>query len=257
MKFGLSSLIYERELRGKLKSGRNVKKLYIDHINRTIKVAAKNDLRIIEICIIPNSSKILFSVLSEIKEKIKVFDEVTFHLPWKGRSTDEIKDCIKFANSLDIKILVCHPILIDPLIYGKIIEIEDDIGDLISLCRKQGSMLCFENLPAEVPKFNRSDEFDNLIEKGGFLTLDTGHAITCGINPITFVNKFKDKIKHIHLQDGFKGRPDVHYAVGNGELDYITFLNKLEEMNYKEIVMLELVSEKDLTESITRLREFI
>jgi len=257
MKFGVSSLIYEGEFREKLRSGTNLKNLYLKYIDQTIKFALKNDLRIIEICITPNSSEILFSLVNEIKERVKALDEVTFHLPWKGRTTDELKECIKIAHLLGVKILVVHPVLTDPLIYGRFVEIEGEIDDLISLGNKTGQMLCFENLPLEVPKYNRPEEFDHIIKEGGFLTLDAGHAVTCGINPITFIERFGDKIKHIHLQDGFKGKPDKHYAIGNGELDYMNFLKKLEEVNYRDIVMLELVSEKDLIVSMNRLKEFL
>ncbi len=257
MKFGVSSLMYEREFREKLRSRANLKILYLKYTDQTIKFALKKGLRIIEICITPNSSEILFSVMNEIKEKVKALDEVTLHLPWKGRTTDELKECIKIAHFLNVKILVVHPVLNDPLIYGKFVEIEREIGDLISLGNKTGQMLCFENLPSEVPKYNRPEEFDHIINEGGFLTLDAGHAVTCGINPTTFIERFGDKIKHIHLQDGFKGKPDKHYAIGNGELNYMNFLKKLEEVNYRNIVMLELVSEKQLLESIDRLKEFL
>jgi sugar phosphate isomerase/epimerase len=258
MRFGVSSLMHEAEFREKLKSGGNAKKLYLNYIDRTIEFTLKNDLGIIEICVTPNSSAIIFSILGGIKERIEVLDEVTLHLPWIGKSTEEIREYFKIAELLNIKILVIHPILTDPFIYGRVIDIErNEIVELISLCNKQDLIPCFENMPSEMPKFNRPDEFDYIVEKGGFLTLDVGHAVTCGIDPIVFIERFGDKVKHVHLQDEFKGKPDIHYAIGKGELDYVKFLNKLEEIDYKGIVMLELVSEDDVIESLHQLKDYL
>jgi sugar phosphate isomerase/epimerase len=184
--------------------------------------------------------------MNKIKQKIDVFDEVTFHLPYSSTSFIETKKTIEIAESLGIKLFVLHPNLS-----------REEIISLITFCKGNGLVLCLENMPLEQADYHEPKEFDYFVEKGGFLTLDTGHAVVCGIDPLIFVERFKDKIKHVHLQDGLKGKPDMHYAIGNGELDYANFLKKMKEIDYKGIIMLELVSEEDVKISMERIRKHL
>jgi len=95
------------------------------------------------------------------------------------------------------------------------------------------------------------------VKKGAYLTVDTGHAATVNIDPVSFLERFGKKVRHVHLQDGLVGMPDDHHALGNGDVDYVKFLNKLEEMKFKDFVILELVSEEDVIKSLNRLKKFV
>jgi len=195
-------------------------------------------------------------IIKQIKDIIKPFEQITYHTPIRFISVEAMKECIMIGKKLGAKKIVIHPHFLS-LTPGYRESKRSEILELIKFCKKQGLIPCLENLPSEVPRYNKPEEFDFLVKKGAYLTIDTGHAVTVKVDPISFIERFRKNIKHIHLQDGLAGMPDKHYALGDGMLDYVKFLNKLKEIKFKDFVILELVSEDDVIKSLNRLKEFI
>jgi len=164
-----------------------------------------------------------------------------------------MKKCIIIGKKLGAKKIVIHPHFLG-LTPGFKKSKPEEILELVSFCKKQGLIPCLENLPSEVPKYNRPEEFDFFVKKGAYLTVDTGHAATVNVDPITFLDRFGKKVKHIHLQDGLVGMPDIHYALGDGSVDYVKFLNKLKEMKFEDFIILEFLSEDTVIKSLKRLK---
>jgi sugar phosphate isomerase/epimerase len=264
MKFGLSTVVYEPEFRELAKQTEDLQGLYLNYINLAAKFALKCGFKIIEVSgLFDNAHEILPPILEQIKDIIKVFDQVSYHTPIRLISVKAMKECIMIGKGLGAKKIVIHPDFFPAnpdklppsqrILHSK----PEEMLELISFCKKQGLIPCIENMPSEMSKYNRPEEFDFFIKKGANLTIDIGHAATVNINPISFLDRFGNKVKHIHLQDGFVGMPDRHYALGDGKVDYINFLKKLEEMKFNDLVILELVSERDVIKSLNRLKNFI
>jgi sugar phosphate isomerase/epimerase len=255
MRFGISSVIYESEFISLAKKTKERDKLYLKYVDAIVNFAKKNKFGIIELSgLFDNISEILPPLVDEIKKKIEPFEELSFHLPVNFRPIEETKVSILAVKKLGGRIFVYHPYhRISPFKTEK--DRNEHILELISFCKKQGLMLCLENLPLEVKEFHRPEEFDFYIKKGAYFTLDTGHSVICDIDPISFLERFGDKIKNIHLQSGFSGKPDKHYAIGNGDLDYIKFFKKLKEIEYDGLVTLELLSVKTALDSINQLKK--
>jgi sugar phosphate isomerase/epimerase len=255
MRFGLSILVYERKFGELVKKTKDLEKLCLDYVDLATKLALKLGFKIIEVpypYYIPH--EILLSVLDQIKEKIKIFEQISYHTPIKFKSLESMKESIILGKKLGAKKIVIHPYFLS-LTPGFKESKPEEILELISLCKKQGLIPCLENLPSEIPIYNRPEEFDFFVKKGAFLTVDTGHAATVNIDPVAFLDRFGDKVKHIHLQDAIVGMPDEHYALGDGDLDYVKFLDKLEEMKFKDFVILEFLSEETAVKSLKILKK--
>jgi len=238
-----------------MKKTKELDKLYLKYVDKIVDFALKHNFKIIELSgFLENISGILPSITDEINKRMEPFDEISFHLPIKFRSVEETKTTIRAIKELGTKVIVYHPEY-RPNPFKTEEERKQNILELISFCKKQGLMLCLENLPLEVNKFHTPEEFDFYIDKGAFFILDTGHAVICGINPVSFLERFEDKVRNIHLQSGFIGRPDEHYAIGNGDFDYMNFFKKLKDMEYDGLLTLELLSEKTALDSINQLKK--
>ncbi len=256
MKFGLSTVAYEPEFRELAKKAKNLEKLYLKYMDLSVKLTLKCGFKVIEVSgLFDNPHEILPPILKQIKNKVKVFKQVTYHTPIRFISVKAMKECIMIGKKLGAKKIVIHPYF--PRLPGFKESKPEEILELIEFCKKQNLIPCLENLPLEVPKYNRPEEFDFFVKKGAYLTVDTGHAAVVNVNPISFLDKFEKKVKHIHLQDGIVGMHDNHYALGDGNVNYMKFLNKLEEMKFKDFVILEFLSEENVIKSLNRLKKFI
>lgn len=253
MKFGLSIVVYDLEFRELIEKTKDLEKLYLAFIDSAAKLASKLGFKIIEIYgLFDNPHEILPPILKQIKDRIKVFEGITYHTPIRFISVEAMKECIMIGKKLGAKKIVLHPYFLG-LTPGFRQSKPEEILELISFCKKQGLIPCLENLPSEIPKYNRPEEFDFLVKKGACLTVDTGHAATVNVDPVAFLDRFGKKVKHIHLQDGLAGMPDEHYALGDGNMDYMKFLNRLEEIKFEDFVILEFLSEEDVIKSLKRL----
>jgi sugar phosphate isomerase/epimerase len=119
--------------------------------------------------------------------------------------------------------------------------------------------LCVENLEDSL--------FDlalPLIEQAGTsICLDVGHLAWQTGDELSFLAQHQDRIREVHLHDAKRGPASEgtpirdHLALGRGEIDYRAFLRKLEEIDYRGVVILELNSQADLEESLERVRPFL
>jgi sugar phosphate isomerase/epimerase len=262
MKFGVSISIFRNELFNYFSKGC---KGYKDMLKKLIMIKNKYDLESIEIWSEPPiSAKLLLEHKDQIKS-ILLDTHSSFHLPFieinlatfneiiRKESINEIKSCIDFCHFSDIQSTVLHPgrfnffnIGLKNLLMN---NINNAILDLVNYAKNKNVNICLENLTSDQKLFTQPKDFDFLIENGAFLCLDTGHALTNNIDPLDFVNKFKQKVIHIHLHSNF-GKEDLHLPLGEGKLNYLLFLKKINENGYNPNIIFELSSEKDLENSI-------
>jgi len=254
MRFGLSTVVYEPEFRELALVTRDLEKLYLEYIDVATKFASKLGFKILEVSgLFDNPHEILSPILKQIKNKIKPFKGISYHTPIRFKSVEVMKECIILGKKLGAKKIVIHPYFLG-LTPGFKESKPQEILELISFCKKQGLIPCLENLPSEIPKYNKPEEFDFFVKKGAYLTVDTGHAATVNVDPLAFLDRFGKKVKHVHLQDGLGGMPDIHYALGDGKVDYVKFLNKLKEMKFENFVILEFLSEETVIKSLKKLK---
>ncbi len=215
-------------------------------------------------------------VLVMAKDKIRTLVDnllCTFHLPLgdfnigalnqgiREVSMEEMKQLIEFSKSIGISTIVSHPghfqsdsrmyKMFEPLAKKYVYE---GILNLNEFSKERGVTLAVENLNIEEPFFHTPVEFEPLCENGVNLTLDTAHAIIAGVNPTDFLQKFPNQIAEIHLVDGKKGKLDLHYALGDGELDVKSFFQALKNTNFNGPIILEMATIDDVKKSLLVLK---
>lgn len=97
-----------------------------------------------------------------------------------------------------------------------------------SIARERSIELCVENIPFKDSRIAELMEFGEIVrETGASICLDTGHAFAeDGQEALEeFAEEFSDLISHLHVQDSRGG--DDHLAVGHGDIEFKSFLEKL------------------------------
>jgi len=110
----------------------------------------------------------------------------------------------------------------------------------------------------------------NLLEvfnkvQGLYFCLDTGHSNLGDEKnrPISLLNAFGEKIRHIHAHDNLGGPEeianDLHLPIGLGNIDFLMIFKKLKEINYSGNITLEIhkFEENDRKESIDRIKKLL
>lgn len=110
-----------------------------------------------------------------------------------------------------------------------------------------------------------SDVYDILIDDLDLsITLDVGHAILQGDEtPIDIVDRWgPDRIREIHLHNVIRKKvanritiDSDHHGLDKGVLDVEAFLDHLEEIDYKNPVLLEIMTQEEIASSLAMLRD--
>lgn len=274
MDFGVSMSLYGGEIVRELK-GRDLGEVCLRILDDFIDFALENGFRMIEAgsaSLI--AADLLFPMAEEIKKKISQFQAVTYHLPSgeiniaalhqgiRREAVEETKKHILLCQEIGIDKVVMHPgcFAAMPKIY-LLMERETSEAakqstlEIFEYCRARNIELSIENLPRNEPFFQRPAEFEPFIEKGIGMVLDTVHALTSNVESSEFITKFGNRIREVHLTDGFREDPVSHSPVGAGEVNCLAVLKRLEEINYDGRIILEVDSKKALLQSLAYLKE--
>lgn len=274
MELGVSMSLYGGEIVKELK-GRDLGQACLSILDGFTEFALENGFSMIETgsaSLI--SADLLFPMAAEIKKKISQFEVAIYHLPSgeiniaalhqgiRREAVQETKKHILLCQEIGIAKVVMHPgcFAAMPNIYLLMARetreaAKQSILEIFEYCRAKNVELSIENLPRNEPFFQRPTEFEPFIEKGIGMVLDTVHALTSNVEPFEFITKFGNRIKEVHLTDGFKEDPISHYPVGTGEVNCLAILKRLDEINYEGRIILEVDSKKDLLQSVAYLKE--
>ncbi len=246
----------------------------MDTLEHLTNFASENEFKAIELVSFPPfDAYVLEQITDEIKGKIKKFN-ASYHLPaWEINigalnhsirevSVDETKKLIDLSGNLGIKKVSMHPgsFASFPELYTLLnrqvnLIAQKSVFDIFEYCKNKNIDLTIENLPFGEPLFQKPEDFELFTKKGIGMLLDTAHAVTANVDPMEFIKKFGNRISEIHLVDGFKGQPDIHYALGTGDVNYVAVLDELQRIKYKGPIILEMKSENDVVASLNLLKK--
>lgn len=274
MEFGLSMSLCGGEVFEGL-GGRDLGDACLTILDDFTQFALENGFTMIEVgsaSLIAADS--LLPIAEELKKRISKFQAVTYHLPSgeiniaalhegiRREAIQETKKHILVCQQIGIAEVVMHPgcFVAMPNIYilreRETREIaKNSILDIFNYCKTRNIELSIENLPRNEPFFQRPAEFEPFIEKGIGMVLDSVHAVTSNVEPIEFIIKFGNRIKEVHLTDGYREDPVSHHPIGTGEVNCLEVLNMLEEIDYKGRIVLEVDSKRDLFRSLEYFKE--
>ena len=149
---------------------------------------------------------------------------------------------LSIMPELDMRLLTMHLWMDSRYVSEKTIAYKIGFLErLVEEAQGRGLTVCIENLSesasdlgevfASIPRLN--------------LTLDLGHAelLSEENTSFGFIEKFPERIKHIHLHDNFGGssaKDDLHLPVGEGKIKFKKIFQKLHAAAYEGTVTLEL-----------------
>jgi sugar phosphate isomerase/epimerase len=158
-------------------------------------------------------------------------------------------------TSAQIAILLLDSALRQAIVGALVAQAGCSLGTLCEILKPQ--TICVENL--EDPVF---DLVWPLVERYGVsICLDVGHLAWHGQGELDFLARYGDRIREVHLHDAVRASPDGttqfrdHLPLGQGEIDCVAFLRKLERLGYDGVVILENNSRADLEESLVCVRQ--
>ena len=164
-------------------------------------------------------------------------------------SLAKFKQCYQLGLQLNAKAFTIHAGLM-PAFWSKQQTNKQLKSQLNQLASSDQLPVCVENMSAkssiQIPYPCTPQHLDD-ISKFTNLTIDIGHFLKTGVNPIPIITKHQKKIINIHLHDSRINQD--HIALGKGNLDLSAFLNTLNKINYQNFVTLEIMGKKHIKQS--------
>lgn len=175
-----------------------------------------------------------------------------FSEPIRRASLQETIKALEVAHRLDIGFLTVHPGFLWPVMTGKkaLKKTCESLRELLNVADDFNLILGLENLPPRFfpPRgyFSRTEEFDVVFSQIASqrlkLVFDVAHAsFPQSDPPLNFIDKFNEKLAHVHLSDNL-GQRDDHLPLGAGRVDYKTPMKELRRRNYSGTITLEIFS---------------
>lgn len=103
---------------------------------------------------------------------------------------------------------------------------------------RQGAVMLVEDLPRTCLGRD-SDDILQLLSANDKLRVcfDTNHLLK--EDPMVFLDRVGDKVASLHISD-YDFVDERHWIPGQGDMDWVAFVNKLEEIQYKGVWMYEI-----------------
>lgn len=116
----------------------------------------------------------------------------------------------------------------------------DTLGELLDDARRLGVGLMVENIPGDFNSAQQLGELlDPLPELG--LHLDIGHTnlMVPANTTMEILEKYGDRLRHVHLHDNRGGHADLHLPLGAGTVPVRECLQALQKAGYDDTITLE------------------
>lgn len=208
-----------------------------------------------------------------VKDALSIFDNkaIVHTPPWIDLASvydrvrqawiDEFKNFIDISAKLELKLINVHATSHGLFSNRKILldNIISSLNAIIDYANRFGVSIMLENMPRG-KSIHSTNEFRYIMNNSSvYLHLDIGHAFTSnGMNAIvSYINEFKDRIKHIHWHDNH-GNYDEHLPLGSGSIDHQLVANALKRVNYDNTITVEVFTNmEDAKRSAEKLREIL
>ncbi|MBE5767048.1 MAG: sugar phosphate isomerase/epimerase [Clostridiales bacterium] len=132
---------------------------------------------------------------------------------------------------------------------AKLDDFIEQVNRLQPMLAEEGITLGFHNHSGEfLPNMDGQIIYDELINRTNIaLEIDTFWAFVAGKNPVELMEQYRDRLRFIHIKDGFsthKGAP-----LGKGEAPVAAVYAKAKEMGIPMVVESETLEPDGLTEA--------
>lgn len=202
-------------------------------------------------------------------------DPSSLNEPLRQTSADCLCRCAELTRPVDVETYVLHlwgrTTAQVAIVSHDLVEREAILGSLLAQVERSLDQVCQVVDPRDLCVENLEDPFFDsvapLLEKLGVsICLDVGHLAWRGDGALDFWAQYGHRIREVHLHDAIGPSPDGasnraperrvafrdHLPLGQGHVDYVAFVRKLEEDGYEGAVILENNTKADLEESLQR-----
>ena len=170
----------------------------------------------------------------------------------------KLRHILSIMPQMEMRLLTIHLWLDPRFVVPELIAYK--VGFLKRVLQRAGDSditVCIENLSENAEQM--APIFDALPFLN--LTLDLGHAqlLSDQNTSFGFVEKFPDRIRHIHLHDNLGGdsqTDDLHLPVGKGAVDFDGIFRKLNQIGYNGTMTLEL-KPAEIKESLGAVKQLL
>jgi sugar phosphate isomerase/epimerase len=171
----------------------------------------------------------------------------------------------KFCKELNIDIMTIHPGLANFLLESfhtyNTKQLSRAISTLLDSIKNFNLTICLENMPKNTHIMLDQDNISNILIEIGrsdlFLTYDTSHFYTNDGDINLLWEQHHNIIKNVHLVENFTTDSDTHPPLGSGKLDFKLILETIKRYQYKGALIIELSSNKDLSNSVEIIKKLI
>lgn len=176
------------------------------------------------------------------------------HTGWQELLPEKIEETIRFH-----KIIGCDNIIVpgaDLSTLEKIKEFVDVMNWAQKQLAKEGITLGYHNHSGEFVLQPWGSTIHSELElRGTFdFEIDTFWAFNAGVDPVQIMDRLKNRIRVIHLKDGFRGGEGK--SVGEGEAPVLAVVEKAVEMGVKIVIESESLTPSG-PEEVGRCIEFL
>lgn len=116
----------------------------------------------------------------------------------------------------------------------------ESIQSILGFAQTMGVKIMLEPLHTVYDHARNIDSLLRLNEKL-FFHADIGHLNLFGRDPVEYLRRYRDKLKHVHLHDN-NGRDDLHLPLGAGNIDWDRLVDVLKTL-YDGTITLEVFSD--------------
>ncbi len=155
---------------------------------------------------------------------------------------DELKRAAEFFAEVGARWMNVHPDGHAPFVDERTIVQRniDSLRDVAEFARSVGVGVMIENVPG---RFNSAVQLAPILDAipGSALHLDIGHCnLSVTQNTASeLIERFIDRLAHVHLHDNRGGHADLHLALGMGNLDVAGYVRQLRASGYDDTITLE------------------
>jgi sugar phosphate isomerase/epimerase len=161
-------------------------------------------------------------------------------------AVEEFRRCLDVFSKVGAPWMNIHPVAYAPMHERKVIVEQTlrSLQDLLETCEQTGVGLMVENLPGDFNTVEQLAPLMDALPKLG-LHLDIGHCnlrIDSNSAP-RLIEKYADRIEHVHLHDNKGGHEDAHLPLGVGTMKWRDYVRQLKQSGYDKTITLEVFTE--------------
>jgi len=276
MELGISSLghIIDFGLNNKYN---DIFSMYYQSTEDCLKFAEENEISIVEIVIDPQN---IFTGTNR-QEFIDLLNSYSIkkqvHGPFidvnlcshndiiSKASTEAYIETAKFCREIKVDVITIHPGLANFLLqfirdYNSI-QLGKAINFLLDFTNDLNMTICLENMPKNTHIMLDQNNIAVILNSIGrpdlFLTYDTSHFYTNDGDVNILWEQYHKIIKNVHLVENFTTDSDTHPPLGSGKVDFKGILETIRNYRYKGALIVELSSNKGLSNSIDYINKLL